>query len=273
VCACSVSTSSCDVGVTHDAYDFTLYLLLPWPASNHGLPRLLSTNTAPAPLCSRATARRRSLPHPALAAAPQRLPHGTSTLATTRPLPRHSALFGPVPADASSQAACTGKGAFEHSTRAHAPSLSYWLHSTQPRSRTAAHSGSPALRCAPPATLDIGATRSPRRSPAPSRGCRHRLPPLGRPPPRNAHPWLRRRSCTAAPAVGRWQLSAVAPAVGRWAQGPRVVRISAPVSVISSVCSNCAHRPRSLVTTVQLSRHVSHLVPPCGVATARLGFS
>lgn len=41
--------------------------------------------------------------------------------------------------------------------------------------------------------------------------------------------------------------------------------ISAPFSVMRMVCSNCAHRPRSLVTTVQLSRHVSQRMPPCGM--------
>ena len=36
------------------------------------------------------------------------------------------------------------------------------------------------------------------------------------------------------------------------------VRISAPVSVTSTVCSNCALRRRSLVTTVHPSSHMSH---------------
>ncbi len=40
--------------------------------------------------------------------------------------------------------------------------------------------------------------------------------------------------------------------------------ISAPFSVMSKVCSYWAASPRSLVTTVQLSRQVSHLVPACG---------
>ncbi len=48
--------------------------------------------------------------------------------------------------------------------------------------------------------------------------------------------------------------------------------ISAPFSVMRMVCSNWAHRPRSLVTTVQLSRHVSQRMPPCGVGWgSRLG--
>lgn len=42
----------------------------------------------------------------------------------------------------------------------------------------------------------------------------------------------------------------------------RRVRISQPVSVTSSVCSNCAERFPSLVTAVQPSGHVSSCHPP-----------
>lgn len=42
----------------------------------------------------------------------------------------------------------------------------------------------------------------------------------------------------------------------------RRVRISQPVSVTSSVCSNCAERFPSLVTAVQPSGHVSSCQPP-----------
>lgn len=41
-----------------------------------------------------------------------------------------------------------------------------------------------------------------------------------------------------------------------------VVRISAPVTVIRIVCSNCAAGPPSAVTTVHLSGHVTNSVVP-----------
>mmetsp|Transcript_46110 Transcript_46110/g.96832 ORF Transcript_46110/g.96832 Transcript_46110/m.96832 type:complete len:90 (-) Transcript_46110:415-684(-) len=40
------------------------------------------------------------------------------------------------------------------------------------------------------------------------------------------------------------------------------VKISTPVSVINTVCSNCAARPPSCVTTVQLSDHSWHSALP-----------
>ena len=40
------------------------------------------------------------------------------------------------------------------------------------------------------------------------------------------------------------------------------VRISLPLSVMRMVCSNCAERFRSLVTTVQPSSHISHSCVP-----------
>lgn len=40
------------------------------------------------------------------------------------------------------------------------------------------------------------------------------------------------------------------------------VKISAPVLVIKMVCSNCAAGLPSAVKVVQLSGHVTHLIPP-----------
>ncbi len=47
-----------------------------------------------------------------------------------------------------------------------------------------------------------------------------------------------------------------------WPEPQGRVRISAPSSVTSRVCSNCALRRLSLVTTVQPSSHMSHSCVP-----------
>lgn len=73
---------------------------------------------------------------------------------------------------------------------------------------------------------------------------------------------LDRPSATDAYPVSRpGQPAPVRPSAG--AGGPHGrVRISAPVSVTTSVCSNWAVRFRSLVTTVQPSSHMSYSYVP-----------